>query len=303
MKFSTDDIVTPEEVYLKRRDFLAASGFVGASLLLRQAGAAAYSVNDPDRPVTKEEYATGYNNYYEFSLDKKEVRGAAEKWKRPDLWNIKIDGLVEKPFTLELSSFLKKTAIEDRTYRFRCVEAWSMVLPWRGFPLAKLIEEAKPKPGAKFVRFVTYIDRKAMPNIVGMPHYPWPYTEGLTIEEAKHPLAFMATGLYGKPLQNQNGAPIRLVVPWKYGFKSIKSIAAIEFVTDQPKTLWQQLAPSEYGFYANVNPDVSHPRWSQAKETRIDGSFFPTKLKTLRFNGYEEQVASLYKGLDLKVNY
>ncbi len=300
--FADNETITPEAVYLKRREFLTAGGFIGASLLLRQAEAA-YTVNDPDRPLTKEEYATGYNNYYEFSLEKKEVRGIAERWKRPEPWTIKIEGLVEKPFTLDLSAFLKKTALEERIYRFRCVEAWSMVLPWQGFPLAQLITEAKPKATAKYVRFVTYVDRKAMPNVSGMPHYPWPYAEGLTLEEATHPLAFLATGLYGKPLKNQNGAPIRLVVPWKYGFKSIKSIATIEFVTERPKTLWQQLAPSEYGFYANVNPDVPHPRWTQAKETRIDGSFFPTKLKTLRFNGYEDQVASLYKGLDLKANY
>ena len=308
LESESDLSITPESIYLSRREILATLGFIGASALLdssaaAQAAAAKFSVNDPDRPVTKEELATSYNNYYEFSLDKKDVKSEAAKWKRPEKWKISVTGLVEKPFELDLSEFLKTLAIEERVYRFRCVEAWSMVLPWQGFALSKLIDRAKPTAKAKFVKFKTHVDEKQMPNIKKMPYYPWPYTEGLTIEEAKHPLAFMATGLYGKPLLNQNGAPIRLVVPWKYGFKSIKSIDAIEFTAEAPKTLWQALAPDEYGFYANVNPEVAHPRWSQARETRIDGSFIPKKIKTLNFNGYEKEVASLYTGLDLKKNY
>ncbi len=305
------DIVTPEEVYLNRREILQTLGFIGAgaiasSLLSEKARAAAnqaYTVNDPVRPITKEELATSYNNFYEFSLDKKGVKEIASKWKRPAKWKIEVSGLIEKPMTLDLDEMLKSMTVEDRTYRFRCVEAWSMVLPWRGIPLAEVVARAKPKPEAKYIKFVTHVDEKAMPNIKNMNYYPWPYTEGLTIEEAKHPLALLATGLYGKPLQNQNGAPIRLVVPWKYGFKSIKSIDKIEFVDKAPKSLWQSLASDEYGFYANVNPDVSHPRWSQARETRIDGSFIPRKISTLKFNGYEKEVASLYTGLDLKKNY
>ncbi len=305
--------ITPEEVYLNRREVLTKLGFIGASALTAPflssrswaAGTAKtlYQVNDPERPLTKEELATSYNNFYEFSLDKKNVASVAEAWKRPAKWSIKVSGLVEKPLTLDLDEMLKSMSVENRTYRFRCVEAWSMVLPWTGIPLAEVVARAKPTAKAKYVKFVTYVDEKAMPNIQGVSYYPWPYTEGLTIEEAKHPLALLATGLYNKPLRNQNGAPIRLVVPWKYGFKSIKSIASIEFTEEQPKTLWQQLAPNEYGFYANVNPDVPHPRWSQAKETKIDGSFIPKRIATLKFNGYEKEVASLYAGIDLKKNY
>lgn len=327
-------IVTPEEVYLNRREILAAAGFIGASVLLRPsawsagvvggasvvkppAGAAGdgkrlvKSAGKPptikydvlDRHMTEEKHALSYNNYYEFSLEKKDVKDRAARWKPPTPWRIKIDGLVAKPFELNLEAWVKSVWMEDRTYRFRCVEAWSMVLPWRGFPLWALIEKAKPKPEAKFVRFVTYQDKRVMPNLTAMPHYAWPYTEGLTIEEAKHPLTFMATGLYGKPLANQNGAPVRLVVPWKYGFKSIKSITQIEFVAEQPKTLWNQLAPAEYGFYANVNPDVRHPRWRQDRETMITGDFLPKRIPTLKFNGYEKEVASLYAGMDLSTFY
>lgn len=315
--------VTPEEVFLNRREILTSLGFIGASTLAganlkmfasamaapvatpaaSPRAAVAYTVNDPERPLTKEELATSYNNYYEFSLDKKGVKAAAEAWKRPAKWSLEISGLVEKPLTLDLADLLKTSKVEDRVYRFRCVEAWSMVLPWTGIALAEIIERAKPKPGAKYLKFVTHVDEAAMPNIKGMPYYPWPYTEGLTLAEAKHPLALLATGLYGKPLRNQNGAPVRIVVPWKYGFKSIKSIRSIEFTSEQPTTLWSKLNPDEYGFYANVNPDVPHPRWSQARETRIDGSFIPKKIATLKFNGYEKEVARLYTGLDLKKNY
>jgi sulfoxide reductase catalytic subunit YedY len=183
------------------------------------------------------------------------------------------------------------------------VEAWSMVVPWGGFALRDFLALCRPKANAKYVKLVTYQDEIAMPNIKGMPHYPWPYTEGLSLAEAQHELSFLATAIYGKPLPQQNGAPLRLVVPWKYGFKSIKSIHRIEFTDIQPKTLWVQLAPQEYGFLANVNPDVDHPRWTQKRETRLDGSFFPKKIPTLMFNGYANEVANLYKGVDLKKNF
>lgn len=317
------EIVTPEEVYLARREILKSLGFMGAGALAASLGfenahaetapglgtapkagsKATYTVSDPERPITKEDLAISYNNFYEFSLDKKSVQEVAAQWKRPAKWKIEVSGLVAKPLTLDLDEMLKTMTVEDRTYRFRCVEAWSMVLPWRGIPLAEVIDRVKPDAGAKYVKFITHVDEKAMPNIRNLSYYPWPYTEGLTIEEAKHPLTLLATGLYGKPLRNQNGAPVRLVVPWKYGFKSIKSIDKIEFTDRAPKSLWQKLASNEYGFYANVNPDVSHPRWSQARETRIDGSFIPKKISTLKFNGYEKDVASLYTGLDLKKNY
>ncbi len=305
--------VTPESAFLNRREILAGLGFLGASALLNSsafaqvvkpsAATVKYVVSDPDRPITKEDLATSYNNYYEFSLDKKDVKKEAANWKRPEKWKISISGLVEKPFELDLTDFMKSVVLEERVYRFRCVEAWSMVLPWQGFELSKLIERAKPTTKAKYIKFKTHVDAKQMPNIKKMPYYPWPYTEGLTMAEAIHPLAFMATGIYNKPLPNQNGAPVRLVVPWKYGFKSIKSIDVIEFTSEEPKSLWQALAPDEYGFYANVNPQVSHPRWSQARETRIDGSFIPKKIPTLKFNGYEKEVASLYAGLNLKKHY
>lgn len=297
------ELITPEEIYLSRRTVLSGLGFLGAQTLIGQAYAQKYLVQDPERPITKEELATGYNNFYEFSLDKKEVKEIASRWRRPTKWKIKISGLVKKPMEIDLDTFLKSVTLEERVYRFRCVEAWSMVLPWTGFPLAKLVEYAEPLPTAKYVKFLTHVDSEQMPNIKKMAYYPWPYTEGLTLAEAKHPLSFLATSIYKKPLPNQNGAPIRLVVPWKYGFKSIKSIDAVEFTSEQPKSLWESLAPNEYGFYANVNPDVSHPRWSQARETRIDGSFFPKKIASLKFNGYEKEVQSLYQGLDLLKNY
>jgi sulfoxide reductase catalytic subunit YedY len=299
--------VTPEEIYLNRRALLQSLGFVGFQALLGKAYASSdhlkYKVQDPERPITKEELATSYNNFYEFSLNKKDVKEVASRWRRPAKWKIKVTGLVKRPIEIDFDTFLKTVAQEERVYRFRCVEAWSMVLPWTGFPLAKLIEYIDPLPNAKFVKFQTHVDSQQMPNIKGMPSYPWPYTEALTMAEAKHELSFLATGIYKKPLPNQNGAPIRLVVPWKYGFKSIKSIDAIELTIEQPKSLWETLAPQEYGFFANVNPDVPHPRWSQARETRIDGSLFPNKIPTLKFNGYEKEVASLYQGLDLRKAY
>jgi len=262
----------------------------------------AFKTPPVDRPVTDEKYATSYNNFYEFSLDKDEVKKKVEAW-TVGPWKMEVSGLCANPKTWELPELTKMMGTEERIYRFRCVEAWSMVVPWTGFQLSKLIDLARPKPEAKYVRMTSFMDKAAMPNITRQPQYPWPYTEGLTLAEARHPLTLLATGLYGKPLPRQNGAPIRLVVPWKYGFKSIKSIVKLEFTSTEPKTLWNELAPAEYGFYANVNPGVDHPRWSQASERTLDGSFFPKKIPTLMFNGYEKEVASLYTGLDLKKFY
>lgn len=293
--------VTPEYRFYQRRMFLKYGALAGAILsfpewLKAQQGATLQ--------VTKESLATSYNNFYEFSLDKEEVKSKVENWKLDPNWEVHVSGLVEKPKSYKVPELIKLGGgTEERIYRFRCVEAWSMVVPWQGFSLGKLIENLNPSNKAKYIKFETFSDKKIGPNIAMLPNYPWPYTEGLTIEEAKHPLTILATGMYGKPLPKQNGAPIRLIVPWKYGFKSIKSIVKIEFTETQPKTLWNQLAPNEYGFYANVNPNVSHPRWSQATERILDNSLFPKRQPTLMFNGYDKEVAHLYKNLDLKKFY
>jgi sulfoxide reductase catalytic subunit YedY len=309
----SENEVTSEYLYLNRRQILKAGGLIGASSLLATVpdlafgkdlavkANAAYKVEDKDRSITKEDLATSYNNFYEFSLDKGEVRKAVDSWKLADNWQVEVTGLTEKKQIYNVEDLIKMAGgIEERIYRFRCVEAWSMVIPWDGFPLQQLIAKLKPKASAKYVVFQSFSDRKIGANMGLLPNYPWPYTEGLTMEEALHPLSFMATGMYGKSLPKQNGAPIRLVTPWKYGFKSIKSIVRIEFSDKQPKTLWNDLAPSEYGFYANVNPQVDHPRWSQSSERVINGKFIPSRIPTLMFNGYEKEVAGLYKGLDLK---
>jgi sulfoxide reductase catalytic subunit YedY len=294
----SENDVTPERVYHERRKFLKTSGTALAAVALNPL----YGKQpDPDRPITPEKLTTTYNNFYEFSLDKGEVAKKVEKWDLKDDWKIEVGGLVDQKKTYNVQDLIKLGGgEEERIYRFRCVEAWSAVIPWDGFQLSKLIEKLKPKAKAKYMVFQSFNDHKIGSNMSSLPFYPWPYQEGLTLEEAMNPLAFIATGMYGKKLPKQNGAPIRLVVPWKYGFKSIKSIVKIEFSDKEPKTLWNQLAPDEYGFYANVNPNVSHPRWSQASERVLDGKFFPTKVPTKMFNGYEQQVAGLYKGLDLK---
>lgn len=293
---------TPEWAYLNRRKFVQGMMIAGWS---SWAGAAdlKFTANPKFKldAVTPEKLALTYNNFYEFSLEKDGVHGAVDKFKI-EPWSVEVGGLCEKPRKLSVAEMSSEFGLEERVYRFRCVEAWSMVLPWTGFELRKLVEAAKPKKTAKFVKFVSFNDSKMAPNIASL-NYPWPYTEGLTIEEALNPLAIMGVGLYGKPLAKQNGAPIRLVVPWKYGFKSIKSVVKIEFTDKQPSTLWNQLAPAEYGFYANVNPGVDHPRWTQRSERIIDGKLFPKRQDTLLFNGYEKEVASLYKGLDLAKNY
>lgn len=249
-------------------------------------------------PATSYEAITNYNNYYEFSTDKQTVAALAQNFSTSP-WQVEVTGLVKNPKTYGLEDLLKNFTQEERIYRLRCVEAWSMVIPWEGFSLSNILNEVEPTSEAKYVKFTTATDPLTMPGL-SSPWYSWPYTEGLRLDEAMHPLATLATGVYGKPLLPQNGAPIRLVVPWKYGFKSIKSIVKIELTTEQPNTLWNTAASEEYGFYSNVNPEKSHPRWSQATERRI-GEL--GRRETLMFNGYQEQVASLYEGMDLSVNY
>ncbi len=306
-----DSAVTSHADFLQRREFLVrvGMGLAGTALFPSLAGAASF----PSSPnsaykldgiaLTKESDVTSYNNFYEWGLSKEEPATLANKgWKtRP--WNVEIGGLCDKPAKFAIDDLLAALgAVEQRNYRHRCVEAWSMVIPWDGYPLARLVELAAPKPEAKYIQFTSFLDPEHCPGQKNKS-FNWPYTEGLTIAEARHELAFLATGLYGKNLRNQNGAPLRLVVPWKYGFKGAKSIVKIDFTTEQPNTLWNTMAPSEYGFYANVNPEVDHPRWSQGSERVIGGGFFSSKKPTLKFNGYEKEVASLYTGLDLKKNF
>lgn len=305
--------ITPKQVYLSRRDFMKAAT-VAASAALLTACAPSTSLEDESQAVTPSpmstmtdemgdtvnsyEEITNYNNYYEFTTDKQGVAGLAKDFTVAP-WTIEVSGLVNKPKTFGIEDLLKLFPQEERIYRLRCVEAWSMVIPWEGFALAGLLNMVEPTSNAKYVRFETVYRPEEMPGLRS-PFYPWPYQEGLRLDEAMNDLAILATGLYGEPNVPQNGAPIRLVVPWKYGFKSIKSIVKIELVSEQPATLWNTSAPGEYGFYSNVNPDVNHPRWSQASERRI-GEI--NRRPTLPFNGYGEQVASLYDGMDLSVNY
>jgi sulfoxide reductase catalytic subunit YedY len=249
-------------------------------------------------PLNSFEEITNYNNFYEFSVDKQAVANLSQGFKT-DPWSVEVGGLVNNPKTYVLEDLLKMFPQEERIYRLRCVEAWSMVIPWNGFPLASLLKEVEPTADAKYVRFESIYDPKQMPGQKS-PFYTWPYQEGLRLDEAMNELAILATGLYGEPMPKQDGAPIRVVVPWKYGFKSIKSIVKIELVAEQPSTLWSMVGPNEYGFYSNVNPERPHPRWSQASERRI-GEL--QRRPTLMFNGYAEQVAHLYEGMDLNENY
>ncbi len=302
--------ITPEGVYRNRREFLKWGAAALGSLTLTACGVNLpagdstsmsvpnTSVQDTDDNPTSFEDITNYNNFYEFSLGKEQVARLAEGF-RTKPWQIQVSGLVKNPKTYPLEDILARFPREERVYRMRCVEGWSMVIPWLGFPLARLLEEVEPTSDAKFVRFVTVMRPSEMPGQKD-PSYPWPYTEGLRLDEAMHDLTLISTGLYGKELPNQNGAPLRLVVPWKYGFKSIKSIVSIELVREQPDTLWSTVSPQEYGFYSNVNPGKPHPRWDQSTERRI-GEF--TRRKTLMFNGYEKEVAGLYKGMDLNQYY
>jgi len=255
-------------------------------------------VDELGDPLNTFDDITNYNNYYEFTTDKIDVARLAEGYPTSP-WEIQVGGLVHNPTTFSLED-LRKFEIEERIYRMRCVEAWSMVIPWLGFPLSKLLAQVEPKAEATYVRFETIHDTAGMPGFTKYPFYQWPYVEGLRMDEAMHDLTLISTGLYGKDLLPQNGAPARLVVPWKYGFKSIKSIVKIDLVTEMPVSLWMNAAPNEYGFYANVNPEVNHPRWSQSNERRI-GEF--GRRDTLMFNGYIDEVAHLYAGMDLAVNY
>jgi sulfoxide reductase catalytic subunit YedY len=252
--------------------------------------------------VTPYSTVSRYNNFYEFGFDKSDPAEFEDRF-RAHPWTVAVGGLVDKPGRYQLEDFLKPHQLEDRIYRFRCVEAWSMVVPWLGFPLKSLIERAQPRSNAKYVAFTTLKDPEQFPEQKG-DAMPWPYVEGLRLDEAMHPLTLMAVGVYGRSLPAQNGAPLRLVVPWKYGFKSIKSIVSIDFVEREPPTTWNRLAADEYGFYANVNPAVDHPRWSQKRERRLPGSVFnPNWVETKPFNGYADQVASLYTGMDLARQY
>jgi sulfoxide reductase catalytic subunit YedY len=301
-----DSEATPYSVFLNRRAILAGLGLGVAGLSTGLPRPAAAQEVDPtadlyparrnesfklDRAVTPEEINANYNNFYEYGTQKAIARPAQALKVRP--WEIEIGGLVEKPFTIGFDDLVRKIPLETRLYRHRCVEAWSMTIPWSGFPLKELVALAKPQGSAKYVRFETFLDPEMAPGQNDFL-YPWPYIEGVTVEEAGNDLAFMVTGAYDKPLAKQHGAPLRLALPWKYGFKSIKSIRKIEFVEERPVGLWEAIQPSEYGFWANVNPEVPHPRWSQAMERVLHtGEFVPTLL----YNGYGEQVASLYAGL------
>lgn len=287
--------ITPESVYLDRRRFLGTTiGAIAVASCNRDEGQA-QTVEDAQEELTPWEAVTTYNNFYEFGTGKEDPsRNAHSLQTRP--WSIAVEGHVAKPAVYDLEDFIAPHTLEDRVYRLRCVEAWSMVIPWRGFPLRNLIAHVEPTSKAKYVEFTTLHAPEQMPG-QRVPILDWPYVEGLRLDEAMHPLTLMVTGLYGRDLPNQNGAPLRLVVPWKYGFKSIKSIVRIRFVEKQPVTSWMAANPREYGFYANVNPEVDHPRWSQARERRI-GEF--RRRETLMFNGYGDQVASLYSGMDLR---
>ena len=316
--------ITPEHIYLSRRDFLKTMGVTSAfALLLAACGGrppqatetpvatpaatripgtsvppSSGSTDEVGAALTPFDSITHYNNYYEFSVDKSAVADRISKFQTSP-WEVQVGGMVNNPKTFGLEDLLKKFDQKERIYRLRCVEAWSMVIPWTGFQLADLLKEVDPQSSAKYVRFETVNRPDQMPGMNdGL--YPWPYNEGLRLDEAMNGLTILATGLYGKPLPVQDGAPIRVVVPWKYGFKSIKSIVKIELTDKQPDTLWNTIAPHEYGFYSNVNPEVDHPRWSQQTERRIGES---SRRKTLMFNGYADQVSSLYTGMDLKVNY
>jgi sulfoxide reductase catalytic subunit YedY len=305
--------ITPKSFYLNRRRFLIGAGaLTGASIFgVKFAGLASpeaavlastklnfkpssYSTTEKQTPYKD---ITNYNNYYEFSTDKYEPASLAANFK-PTPWSVKVDGLVNKPKTFDIDA-LMKMPLEERIYRMRCVEGWSMVIPWVGFPMKSLLDQVEPNSKAKFVEFTSHYDPKRFPG-QQRAVLDWPYVEGLRLDEAMHPLTILAVGLYGETLPNQDGAPLRLVVPWKYGFKGIKAIVRIRLVDHEPVSTWTRAASNEYGFYSNVNPEVDHPRWSQAKERRI-GEFL--KRPTLMFNGYGDQVASLYKGMDLKKNF
>jgi methionine sulfoxide reductase catalytic subunit len=325
MKIRSSEI-TSEQLYISRRTFLKGMGALAAGSLLlsacapsavrsltkstpaatgtpptgggQPATAVSKQTDELGDPLTSFDGVTGYNNYYEFSTDKEAVAPLARSFVTSP-WTVQVGGLVNKPKTYGVEELLSRFTQEERIYRLRCVEGWSMVIPWQGFPLASLLREVEPTSKAKYVRFETLYDPSRMPG-QNSRGYQWPYAEGLRLDEAMHDLTLLSTGLYGRTLLPQNGAPIRVVAPWKYGFKSIKAIVKIDLVEEQPVSLWMAAAPNEYGFYSNVNPDVPHPRWSQASERRI-GEL--SRRQTLPFNGYAEEVAQLYTGMDLKANY
>ena len=309
------DHITPERLFYSRRKFLKLAAMFGTAYALAACGiqedaltptetagpmpTMATSTAPELRPYTAEDRIINFTNFYEFSVDKYEPAELAQSLKTSP-WPIEISGLVEKPTTVDAADLIKSYGGEERVYRLRCVEGWSMVVPWYGFPLKNLLADLKPQADARYVKFTTLYDPEQMPGQNRYYYFTWPYTEGLRLDEAQNDLTLLAWGLYGKELTNQNGAPLRLVVPWKYGFKSIKSIVKIELVAEQPATFWNTSAPGEYGFYANVNPNVDHPRWSQASEYRVgeEGS-----RPTLMFNGYENEVGYLYEGMDLEKDY
>ena len=307
--------ITPKQIFLNRRQILTGTSAVGISSLLPNSAYADtlnytktnYAV---DAEITSKSDATSYNNFYEFGTGKNDPKNNASMMKISP-WSVQINGLVDKPGDYDLDDILSGIGLEERIYRFRCVEAWSMVVPWIGFSLSKILNKVGVQPSAKYVAFETLNRPSEMVGIGANPRFPWPYVEGLRLDEAMNPLAMIATGMYGESLPNQNGAPLRLVVPWKYGFKSIKSIVRISLTDSQPETTWNKLAPQEYGFYSNVNPNVDHPRWSQASERVIGGSIFKlgsplfsgSKRETPMFNGYAKEVANLYSGMDLEKFY
>jgi sulfoxide reductase catalytic subunit YedY len=305
--------ITPErsfwEFQQSRRRFLGGAAAVGVGAIAAtrlpgilhpdsvQTVASSYTVSDAQTPEAK---ATHYNNFYEYGTDKSDpARNAGTLHTRP--WTVQVTGLVKKPLTVNIDDLLHYRPLESRVYRHRCVEAWSMVIPWDGYSLSEFVKFCEPLSTAKYVQFISLVDKKQMPELPG--GYDWPYSEGLRMDEAMNPLALLTFGCYGNVLPNQNGAPVRVVMPWKYGFKNAKSIVKFNFTDKQPHTTWNEISPQEYGFYSNVNPSVDHPRWSQAHERRIDSSAFPRTIPTLPFNGYADQVAGLYAGMDLRKNY
>jgi methionine sulfoxide reductase catalytic subunit len=304
--------ITPPAVWRERRAFVqaaAAAGLVGIAGKSAAQNAGAQRLAGRPSPMSTMERPTPYKlvteycNYYEFGTDKEDPARLAPKMLKPRPWTVQVDGEVNRGRSYGIEDLMKLAPMEERTYRLRCVEAWSAVVPWVGFPLSHLIKRVEPTGNAKFVEFITLADPKQMPGLRSSV-LRWPYTEGLRMDEAMHPLTLLVFGMYGEVLPNQNGAPVRLVVPWKYGFKSAKSLVRIRFVEKQPVNSWQASAPSEYGFYSNVNPEVDHPRWTQASERRLgEDGLFAKRRPTLMFNGYAEQVASLYTGMDLRKNY
>ena len=292
--------VTPKPQWLNRRQLMAGGAALMASPAVAQIAAAKSRFSTDATPNTLSEITT-YNNFYEFGLDKGDPARNA-RLLTTDPWSVEISGLVDRPGSYALEDILQGAPLEERIYRFRCVEAWSMVIPWIGFELAHLLNKAGVQPGAKYVAFETLVRPEEMPG-QQTNSLDWPYREGLRLDEAMHPLTILATGLYGEAMPNQNGAPIRLVVPWKYGFKSIKSIVSIRLTDTQPETTWNMQNAREYGFYSNVNPEVDHPRWSQASERRVGAGIFAGREDTLMFNGYGDEVASLYAGMDLSKDY